>query len=237
MKAFFSFLILGFIIFTSAGCVDADKRQNAQVLTRTPLLVAQDEASAAEIELVAKGKMAMPCLQFKHSEGFLNWLEAYRNGEDEKAASMAKSIKLPESPEAEIVQALRMSQTEGALQTSVCGIQNNLGVFTWAVEFPDYTEVYTYRKPNHEKITVSMKARTPLDMEITSSTDLTGTSLPLCLPKQITNTELIWFCGTPYETWKEVHVNRKLGNMVQLLCEPDENGRPGLGCLDPTTEQ
>lgn len=225
------------LVFSAAGCNEKEKRENAQVLARTPLLVSQDEATGAEIEPVTTGKMAMPCLQFKHSQGFLDWLEAYRTGEDEQALKMADSVKLPRVPEADLVQALKMSQAQGALQTSVCGIQNNLGVFSWAVEFPEYTEVYTYRQPNHEKITVGMPARTPTDMMIASSTDLTKTALPLCLPKQITNSELIWFCGTPYETWKEVHVNRRLGNMVQLLCKPDENGQPELGCLDPTAKQ
>lgn len=213
-------------------------KDNAPVLGTTQILVSQDEAAAAPDEEVEAGnKMAMPCLQFKHSEGFLRWIEAYETGEDAKALKMARRIHLPEEPEEELIRALRGSQVEGALQTSLCGIHSTLNIFTWAVEYADATNIYAYRDPNSEYLTVDVAARTKEGQTFTSTTELTQLDLPSCLPKTITNTELIWFCGTPFENWKEVHVNRKLGNMVKLSCEPDENGRPGLGCLDPTAKE
>jgi len=225
------------LVVIGAGCATEELPRNAPAISGTPAVVPASEASSAPDELMPKTKMAMPCLQFKHKEGFLNWLEAYSAGGAEQAIKMAQNINLPDKPEAQLIEALKTSQAPGALQTSLCNIHKQLGIFTWAVEFADATQIYTYRNPNHEQITVAMAARTEAGQEITSSTDLTKLGMPLCLPKTITSSELIWFCGTPYEAWKEVHVNRKMGNMVQLQCEPNAEGKPALGCLDPTAEQ
>ncbi|MBD3281943.1 hypothetical protein GF391_04330 [Candidatus Uhrbacteria bacterium] len=242
-KYLFIMLLLT-LVGLASGCLPEEVEQaketkdNATVLATTQILVSQDEAAAAPDEQIEIGnKMAMPCLQFKHSEGFLRWVEAYEEGEDAKALGMAERIHLPEEPEEALIETLRESQVEGALQTSLCGIHSTLNIFTWAVEYADATNIYAYRDPNSERLTVDMAARTEKGQTFTSTTELTRLGLPVCLPKTITNNELIWFCGTPFENWKEVHVNRKLGNMVKLSCEPDENGQPGLGCLDPTAKE
>ena len=234
-------------VYLGSGCLpeeaEAPKEatKNAPVISKTQILVSRDEAVAAPDEQVQVGnKMAMPCLQFKHSEGFLKWVDAYEEGKDAKALEMATKVHLPESPEEALIQVLRHSQAEGALQTSLCGIHNTLGIFSWAVEYPDATNVYAYSDPNSEYLTVDVASRTKDGQTFTSTTDLTKVGLPACLPKTITNTELIWFCGTPFENWREVHVNRKLGNMVQLSCEIEKDGekiKPGLGCLDPSAKE
>lgn len=233
LKIFITVFLVGF----GAGCAQEEQPSNAPAISGTPAVVPTEEARLAPDEPMPKTKMAMPCLQFKHKEGFLNWLEAYSAGDAEPAIKMAQNISLPDKPEPQLIEALKTSQAYGALQTSLCNIHKQLGIFTWAVEFADATQIYTYRNPNHEQITVAMAARTEAGQEITSSTNLTKLGMPLCLPKTITSSELIWFCGTPYDTWKEVHVNRKMGNMVQLQCEPNAEGKPALGCLDPTAEQ
>jgi len=242
LKQYFvtTFLLL-LITFIGAGCEQQEEapRQNAPTISETQNIVTPDEAAQAPTEPIMKNKMAMPCLQFKHSEGFLGWLEAYRTNSAEQAMQMAETIHLPDEPEAKLVEALRMSQSDGALQTSLCNVHKALGVFTWAVEFPSETVIYTYRNPYSENLSVAMDAKTASGQIFTSTTDLTQVGLPTCLPKTITPSELIWFCGHPAENWKEVHVNRKLGNMKQLSCIVKKDGaivKPGLGCLDPSAE-
>ncbi|MDF1496755.1 MAG: hypothetical protein P1P90_01705 [Patescibacteria group bacterium] len=236
-KIHFLTVFLLFVAFVKAGCQQEPPRENAPIISQTPALVSLEEANQAEDEIYENKLGAMPCLQFKYSEGFLKWLEAYRTADSEAALKMARGISLPDNPEPQMVEALKMSQTEGALQTSLCNVHKGLGIFTWAVEFADETNIYTYRKPDYKKLNVAIKANTDASQIYSSSTDLTQLALPSCLPKTITPSELIWFCGTPYENWKEVHVNRKLGNMKQISCEikkGDETVKPGLGCLDPS---
>lgn len=238
-KIHFLGLFLLFVIFVNTGCEQGPQRENAPTISRTPILVSVEEASKAEDEIYENKVGTMPCLQFKYSEGFLKWLEAYRTADSESALKMARSISLPDKPEAQLVQALKMSQTDGALQTSLCNVHRGLGIFTWAVEFENETGVYTYRKPDYQKLSVIINANTDAEQTYSSSTDLTQLALPVCLPKTITPSELIWFCGTPYDDWKEVHVNRKLGDMKQVSCEITKDGetvKPGLGCLDPSAK-
>ncbi len=239
-KLYFSGFLLLLMATLSAGCQQTPLRENAPTVSQTPLLVPVEEAAEAPDEPVPQTKMAMPCLQFKNRDGLLKWLDAYQGGEEEKALNMAKNIHLPDKPELQFINAVRMSQVDGALQTSLCNIQKSLGVYTWAVEFADTTTVYAYRNPDYKQIAVAMPAITKTEQAYTSTTDLTQLNFPLCLPKTITPSELIWFCGTPYENWKEVHVNRKMGNMKQISCEikkGDEIVKPGLGCLDPSASQ
>ena len=242
MKRLFCLFAFGFAITSfGAGCgekeapVSVGTQKKAPVISASEALVSPDEADSAKDEPIPNIQGAMPCLQFKHSQGLLKWLSDYEAKESEAALKMAERIHLPENPDDDFLQALKQSQAEGSLQTSLCNIHNELQIFTWAVEFPEKTIVYTYRKPLSEDLTVVISART--QESINEEVNPLDAGLPVCLPKTITDTELIWFCGTPAETWREVHVNRKMGNMVQLLCEPNAKGKPSAGCLDPTAGQ
>lgn len=242
MKRIFCLFVLGFALTSfGAGCdekkapVGVETIKKASMISTSETLVGSDEAESAKDEPIPNIQGAMPCLQFKHSQGLLKWLNDYGSKESEAAAKMAERIHLPENPDDEFLRILQQSQSEGSLQTSLCNIHNELQIFTWAVEFPEKTVVYTYRKPLSEALDVAINART--QETLNEEVNPLDAGLPVCLPKTITDTELIWFCGTPYETWREVHVNRKMGNMVQLLCEPNESGNPGAGCLDPTERQ
>jgi hypothetical protein len=242
MKRIFCLFVLGFALTSfGAGCneqetpIGVETPKKASMISTSETLVSPDEAGSAKDEPVPNIQGAMPCLQFKHSQGLLKWLSDYETRESENAIKMAERIHLPDVPDSDFLTVFKASQTQESLQTSLCNIHQELQIFTWAVEFAEKTIVYTYRKPNFESLDVDISARTQEAIEENANTLEAG--LPVCLPKTITDTELIWFCGTPYETWKEVHVNRKMGNMVQLLCEPNETGKPGAGCLDPTGGQ
>ncbi len=242
MKRLFCLFVLGFAITSfEAGCgekeapVSVETPKRATIISASEALVSPGEAESAKDEPIPNIQGAMPCLQFKYSQGLLKWLSDYEAKESEAALKMAERIHLPENSDADFLEALKQSQTEGSLQTSLCNIHNELQIFTWAVEFKEKTIVYTYRKPLSEVLDVVISART--QEAINEKVNPLDAGLPVCLPKTITDTELIWFCGTPAETWREVHVNRKMGNMVQLLCEPNAKGRPSAGCLDPTAGQ
>jgi hypothetical protein len=232
--AYLSFLLI--IVVFGAGCLEEPPLQNAPIISKTQNIVSEEDALSATNEPVVISKASLPCLQFKFRDGFFNWLNSYEK-EDPYTIEKSASLNLPAKPDPGFIEALRDSQVEGSLQTSICNIHKDLGVFSWAVEFPNETKIYTYRKPRYESLTVEMNAVTVLGDSYTSTTDLTQMGFPTCLPKKITNTELIWFCGTPFENWKQVHVNRNLGNMVQISCIRERDGEEvpvGAGCLVPT---
>ena len=239
MKIIAYLLFLGFVLTSfGMGCteqkisIEHETPKKAAVISLSETLVSVDEASSAKNEPVPNAQNAMPCLQFKHRQGLLKWLADYEVQQSEDAIKMAERIHLPNVPDSDFITVFKASQTQESLQTSLCNIHQELQIFTWAVEFAEKTIIYTYKKPSFKSLDVDISARTK--EAIKENTNMLEAGLPACLPKAITESELIWFCGTPYEAWKEVHVNRKMGNMTQLLCEPNEVGKPGAGCLDPT---
>jgi hypothetical protein len=232
-------LIFMCIVLVGAGCEATNNTpetpKNAPVLSSSTALVPAETAISAPAEELSDGKAALPCYQFKFREGFQKWIESYEKG-DSDTTERAGALGFPEDPEGDFIKALKDSNSEGSLQTSVCAIHKALGIYSWAVEFPTETKVYTYRKPNHEVVTVRMTALNDIGEAYTTTTNLGQMGLPTCLPKTITLSELIWFCGSPYENWKQVHVSRRLGNMVQILCEIERDGEKvpvSAGCLVP----
>ncbi|MBU2567046.1 hypothetical protein KKG46_05840 [Patescibacteria group bacterium] len=206
-----------FLILLGVGCEQA--KTPANIINETSAIVPLSEAAAAPDEPLKKGIAAMPCLQFTDNQGFLRWLDAYRLGENLDAISMAKSINLPEQPSTAFIEALKMSHPNDVIQTQICVIHKDLGLITWNSDFANTTNVYTYYDGGDAKISLDRPS---------------GQDGAYCLPNKITDNEMIYKCGKGPGAWKQVHVNRKTGEMRAVLCETEKDGQAvdtWEGCL------
>ena len=113
------------MVIFGAGCLEEQPIQNAPVISESENLVPAEEALKADPELIPASDVSMPCFQFKFREGFMTWLESYEK-EDPFTSKQSAGIGLPEVPEAELINVLKESQSDDALQTSLCVIHKEL---------------------------------------------------------------------------------------------------------------
>ncbi|MFZ6015662.1 MAG: hypothetical protein ACOYUZ_04905 [Patescibacteria group bacterium] len=207
------------IFLTAAGCAQ-EPPQPAPVIGQAEPIVSDVEAAAFIDEPIEVKTMAMPCLLFTNNDGFLRWVDAYGLGENEQALLMATRQSLPKEADPELIKALVVSHPEGATYSNICVIHKQAQMISWAVEFVSSTTIYSYRGGKQTSLNVQSHA---LEKD------------QFCQPRIITNTKLQWVCKDPNEkNWRQVHVQRKTGQMEVLDCIAEKDGkevRPGIGCL------
>lgn len=215
--------ILPFLLLTAlgSGCSINSSLPSAPILGQTPAIVSAETAAASPLESMGQATVAMPCLQFTNREGFLRWLEAYISGNETTAKGMAQNIDLPSVPDLALTDALKESQPSDATKTGVCTVHKLLGLRTWAVQKDRSVSVSSYYKGNIKTLDIAIDSKG---------------SQAYCLPKTVTDQELIWVCRPDMKAsnWSQVHVNRRSGEMKAIRCETLKDGatvQPGTGCL------
>jgi len=210
---------LSLLVF-GAGCTQPEQNTTV-VIMQTPTIVPIEEAAKAPADPITQGPIAMPCLQFPKKDGFFRWMDAYRNASDAQAVLMAENVFLPEKADLSMLEALKMTHTTDSETTTICTLQRALNVTSWAVQNPDYVSIYAYYKGASQHLSV------PVTSSFTESF--------YCLPRKMNLQELIWICGdAPSAHWIQVHVNRRSGEMKEIACDTEKDGKtvePGLGCL------
>ena len=205
------------IALVAAGC--EAKKPQANVINETSAIVPIKEAAAAQDEPVKMGAAAMPCLQFTDNQKFLNWLDAYMLGDNKQAVDLAKSIDLPEQANPAFIQSLKMSHRDNVIQTQICTIHKELGLITWNTDLANESDIYVYYNGEEQHINVEK----PEDQK--------GS---YCLPNKITDNEMVYKCTKDQSSWKQIHINRKTGEIRTVLCETQKDGQSAQvweGCL------
>lgn len=207
-----SLIFLMSLILFGAGCLDQSPKP-ATVISQTEPIVPVEIAAQAPDEPVAKTAMAMPCLRFKNRDGFMSWAENYQQGLEPMAKDMAVNIGLSENANPDLTEYLTSSVPENTEFIGLCVIHKQLKLATWGVESSQATDIYTYYNGHLTNIKLESPAN---DQPIR------------CLPSTITDSEMIWKCNSINDIWKQIHVNRKSGEMKAIECGQKN---PGQGCL------
>ncbi len=200
------------LIFFGAGCIE-QAPEPATVIGQAEPIVPAEIAAQATDEPVPKTAMAMPCLRFKNRDGFLSWAENYQQGLEPMAKDMAVNIGLTENADLDLTGYLTSSVPENSEFIDLCVIHKQLELVTWGAESAQATDIYAYYKNQLTNIKlVFPTANQPVH----------------CLPSMITDSEMIWKCDPINESWRQVHVNRKSGEMKAIECDQKH---PSPGCL------
>ncbi len=205
-------LFLMVLIILGAGCTD-QVLGPAAVISQTQPIVPAETAAQAPDEPIAKTAMAMPCLRFKNRDGFLNWTNNYQQGREPMAKDMAMNIGLAENADQGLTEYLTSSVPENSEFVGLCVIHKQLKLATWGVKSAQATDIYTYYNGHVTNIQLDSPTKDqPAE----------------CLPSTITDSEMIWKCNPVNDIWRQIHVNRKSGEMKAIECSQKN---PGQGCL------
>lgn len=208
-----SLLFLMSFSLLAAGCTE-QAPEPATVISQTEPIVPMETATQVPDEPIAKTAMAMPCLRFKNRDGFLSWTTNYAQGQEPMAKDMAVNIGLSENADPSLTEYLISSVPENSEFAGLCVIHKQLKVATWGVISTEVTNIYTYYNGHLTNIQLKPQA--------------TGEPAG-CLPSTITDSEMIWMCEAVNNVWKQIHINRKSGEMKAIECHQNN---PGKGCLE-----
>lgn len=211
-KILISIMLLTGLSLVGAGCLEQTP-EPATVIGQSEALVLMEIATEAPDEPVTKTAMAMPCLRFKNRAGFLSWANNYAQGQEPMAKDMALNIGLAENADLNLTEYLTSSVPENSEFVGLCVIHKQLKLATWGAESAEATSIYTY----YNGSLTSLKLKSP-----------NGDQPAHCLPSTITDSEMIWKCETVNDTWQQIHINRKSGEMKAIECHQNN---PGQGCL------
>lgn len=211
-KAAKSLIFLMSLILFGAGCLDQSPKSTTIISQAEPIVPAEIAAQAPD-EPVAKTAMAMPCLRFKNRDGFLSWADNYQQGREPMAKDMAVNIGLTENADPALTEYLTSSVTENSEFVGLCVIHKQLKLATWGVASAQATDIYTYYNGHLTNIKLDSPA---------------ADQPAHCLPSTITDSEMIWKCDPINDIWRQIHINRKSGEMKAIECDQKN---PGQGCL------
>lgn len=187
-----------------AGC-QKDQRPVDASMGQKPGIVPVEVASQAKDEIVNKGPLSVPCLQFKNHEGFLKWQAAYQQGKEQLALDMAKKIDLPAIADESLWSKVKDTFPQGA-SLSFCLMHKGLDNYTWAVQKDGNSKIFVYHKGDVSDLDIPV--------------DPGGENIFFCLPRDINTSELTWTCKLDQsKNSKKVYVNRKTGEMKAFRCD------------------
>lgn len=168
-----------------------------------------------------------PCLAFNDVDGFARWIDAYANGEDETARSLARQVGLPERAEPKLVADLRNSLSGSAKPSFLCTLDERGQNVAWV------TENWIGAGRCHDTFYVSING-------VGTVSDFTADGRVencdrLCAPKRQNPDTLVWQCDLVEKdgnkAWTQLQMNRATGEVEPLPCKQDALGT-APGCAE-----
>lgn len=212
--------LLASLILLGAGCA---------LPKPPPLNSASTGQRQVSLNLDRQKQPDLPCISFRHRQGFEQWLNAYEKGGDDTALNLAINAKLPKRPNDKLVGDLRASLKDNAFPRFLCALDDKGEKIAWTLDAPSasLTECRAL-------FYVSIKGRGTIS-EITAK-DRTQDCKELCKPKIQSPQTFKWQCDVretdKKTTWTEALMDRATGQVLINQCWKDDLGVL-LGCTAP----